>query len=169
MGRMIQLTEFWSAGEAATAVSALQAAGIPAICPDHHTSHYLPYLGMGATACRVLAPASSVDDAKTILNVMPDQGPRLHACPECGGAGLQKRNWWITLPYMLWMLATGAYGYGHQFWLRRDRKCMECRHEWTPEPALPMTEAEIGYAPDTPQLGDLAQRYFERFMALRKL
>ncbi|MEE2525140.1 DUF2007 domain-containing protein [Hyphobacterium sp. HN65] len=135
MDRMVQIADFWSAGEAATAVSALRAAGIPAICPDYHSGHYLPYFGMGATACRVMVPEPDLDLAESIIGVKPDSEYRLNPCPECGGNGLQKRNWLITLPYMFWMLITGSYGYGNRFWLQDRRKCMSCGHEWLPDNA----------------------------------
>ncbi len=130
---MVQIADFWSAGEAAAAVSALQAAGIPAVCPDYHTSHYLPYVGMGATACRVMVPEPDLSLAASIIGFRRDTEHRLHPCKACGGASLQKRNWLITLPYMLWMLVTGAYGYGHGFWLQSRRECLDCGNEWVPD------------------------------------
>lgn len=138
MDRMVQIADFWSAGEAATAVSALRAAGVPAICPDYHSGHYLPYVGMGSTACRVLVPEADMEMAASIIGVAPEAEHRLHPCPECGGSSLQKRNWLITLPYMFWMLLTGSYGYGNRFWLQADRKCSNCGHEWLPDGAMGM-------------------------------
>lgn len=169
MDRMIQLADFWSAAEAAAAVSALQAARIPAFAPDYYTYHYRPWLGMGATACRVMVPESFVSEAAEIIGGPKKDEHRTFPCPECGGASLKKRNWWITIPYFISLGFVSAYGFGRDFWLKRDRKCISCRHEWLPEPALPMTEAELGYPPESPSTRELARQYFDRFMALRKL
>jgi len=169
MARLVQLTDFWSPAEAATAVSALSAAGIFAVCPDYHTFHYRPWLGLGATACRVMVPESELVDAADIIGVKTCTEHRTFPCPECGGASLKKRNWWITIPYFLTLGFVTAYGFGRDFWLKRGRKCIICCHEWLPELAEPMTEAELGYPPESPSLQEIVLQYFDRFMALRKL
>lgn len=169
MGRLVQLADYWSPAEAATAVSALNAAGIFAVCPDYHTFHYRPWLGLGTTACRVMVPEFAVMQSAEIISVETRAEHRIFPCPVCGEASLKKRNWWITIPYLFLLTSALAYGFGRDFWLKRERICMNCRHEWIPELAQPMTESELGYSPESTSIRQLSMRYFERFTALRKL
>lgn len=125
---------------ARVAVSALQAADIPAAIADVHMHHIYPNLEFGAFRTRILIPRSCQAEALEIMErARASIYPPIYPCPVC--AGETRRRKYILSMIVLALL--GAY-----FPLRSPkRRCGACHINLDAPIVAPFTEEELGQTP----------------------
>jgi hypothetical protein len=125
---------------ARVAVTALEAAGIPAAIADIHMHHAYPSLEFGAFRTRILIPPSCYAEALEIMEqARASRYPPLYPCPVCAGETRQRI-------YILPMVALALLGCF--FPLRSPkRRCGACHVNLDAPVVEPFTEEELGEAP----------------------
>jgi hypothetical protein len=148
MSRVVNIAEFWNVYDATVAVSALESAGIPAICPDWHLFHLKPNLMFGATGVRLWVPNDRINEAEGLLLKGHDTATPVHPCPKCGGRTYRMRRWLLVIP-ITWLLLNLGVGmtYGPLVFYKRKRFCWICYHQHLPAPVEPFTDSELGNTP----------------------
>ena len=123
-------------------VSALRAAGIPAILADFHLHHAFPNLEFGSSRPRILIPHACRDEAQKLINDMRAREVEpCYPCPKCGGQTRRERRVWLMLGFYV------LYNVFFPFF-RRKRRCGACKLTFTPPAPVPFTADELGYDPE---------------------
>jgi hypothetical protein len=148
MSRYVCLAEFWNVYDAAAAISALDAAGIPAINADWHLFNLYPHLMMATIGPRILVPEDRLDEASGIVGTIHSHEDCCYPCPKCGSRTYRMRRWLLVIPLTWLMLQLGLYStYGPLAFYKRKRFCWNCYHQHLPDFPEPFTKEELGYTP----------------------
>ena len=125
---------------ARVAVSALQAAGIPASIADVHMHHVYPSLEFGAFRTRILIPPACRAEAAQIMDqARASQHPALYPCPVCGAETRTRKR----IISMIIMTLLGCF-----FPFKSaKRRCGACRINLYAPEVDPFTAEELGEVP----------------------
>ena len=127
-------------GHARVAVTALEAAGIPAIIADVHMHHAYPSLEFGGCRSRILIPPACQAEALEIMEqARTSQYPPLYPCPVCAGETRQLKR----ILAMVIMASLGCF-----FPLKSaKRRCGACHINLDAPAVTPFTLEELGEEP----------------------
>ncbi|GJL97703.1 MAG: hypothetical protein DHS20C06_15200 [Hyphobacterium sp.] len=171
MSRVVNIAEFWNVYDAAVAVSALESAGIPAICPDWHLFHLKPNLLFGSTGARLWVLEPDLQQSVEILQDGFRNRKPVNICPDCGSEALHSS---ALSAFAFWSsLFAAGMGGGAIFAALAQRSnrvhCPDCDKRMRITPAAPFSEAELGYEPPDASLGPWLREAYRKLMSLREL
>ena len=133
-----QLSPWYS--HARVAVTALEAAGIPAALADVHIHHAYPSLEFGVCRTRILIPPACQAEAIEIMErARASVYPPLYPCPVCAGETRQRKR----ILAMIIMILLGCF-----IPLKSDkRRCGACQINLDAPAITPFTVEELGEEP----------------------